>query len=65
MIINFTDFHARRPAPDINVARRMRLVCRWVADPAGGKLRAVWAPDSSEITTAARQAEPGRLCLAA
>lgn len=71
MIINFSIFRARRSTPAAIAAARasvaarpLRLACRWIADPAGGKPRAVWASDATGDPSA-RQANPGRLSIAA
>ena len=73
MIINFPIVRARRVMPTAIEpttegatapwpARRVR---RWVADPAGGKPHAGWEPPATEQATAVRQANPGRLRVAA
>ncbi len=80
MIINFpipgaarVDVVARRlpavtfvaaGAECVPVRRPLRLVCRWVADPATGALHAVWHPES-QAAAASGSEEPDRLCLAA
>lgn len=73
MIINFPNLRARRitlvailPESKNAIARRpARLVCRWVADPAGGPLRAVWEYPAAGDKTAACQSDFDRIRLVA
>ncbi len=73
MIIIFPVLRTRRAAPmafnpateRVTAGRSARLVCRWVAGPAGGNLHAVWEYPATEEAPAVRKADPGRLRLVA